>query len=551
MANVIKMTLVQSILSLRSQGWSQRRIAGQLGINRETVSRYVRLALQAAPPEPVGDSKPAIAPIEPGRVSADSKPASAPTGSAGPVSNAAPWRELILAKYAQGLSARRIHQDLVVEAGAAKLSYDSVRRLLKRIGASRPAPMRRLECEPGQEAQIDFGTGAPVIGLDGKRHRTHVFRIVLSHSRKAYSEACFRQTTEDFLRAVENAFWHFGGVPKTLVIDNLKAAVAHPDWFDPELNPKLQSFARHYGTVILPTKPRMARHKGKIERGIGYVKNNALKGHTFPTLQAQNEHLARWEATIADTRIHGTTKRQVGKMFVEVERSALLPLPTERFPFFHEAKRVVNRDGHIEVAKAYYSVPPEYLAREVWARWDARLVRVFNHRFEQIAVHLRREPGKFSTLGEHLVPEKINGIERGAAWLLSKAALIGDQAHQWAAAMLKTRGIEGLRVLQGLLALGKRHSYEALDQACAIALSYQAFRLKTLRQLLKHRGAAQQPLPFLDEHPLIRPLSDYSGWIKAALVDSWGKNQRPQVLPPDPQLLPSLCSSSNPPETMS
>ena len=145
------------------------------------------------------------------------------------------------------------------------------------------------------------------------------------------------------------------------MIDNLKAAVTHPDWFDPELNPKLLSFSRHYGTVILPTKPRMPRHKGKIERGIGYVKSNGLKGHTFDSLQAQNEHLARWEATIADTRIHGTTKRQVGKLFAEVERAALVPLPAERFPFFHEAKRIVNRDGHIEVAKAYYSVPPEYL----------------------------------------------------------------------------------------------------------------------------------------------------------------------------------------------
>jgi transposase len=539
------MTIVQSILSLHAQGWSQRRIADQLGIDRETVSRYVRLARSAVQPHPSDLSKPAIAPIDPVRVSADSNPATpAPIGSggAGRRSHCAPWREFILAKHGQGLSAQRIHQDLRAESGTEGISYDSVRRFLKRVGAVRVAPVRRLECAPGQEAQVDFGTGATVIGSDGQRRRTHVFRIVLSHSRKAYSEACFRQTTEDFLRAIENALWAFGGAPQTLIIDNLKAAVTHPDWFDPELNPKLLSFSRHYGTVILPTKPRTPRHKGKIERGIGYVKNNGLKGHTFDSLQAQNEHLARWEATIADTRIHGTTKRQVGKLFADVERAALVPLPAERFPFFHEAQRIVSRDGHIEVAKAYYSVPPEYLSRPVWARWDARLVRVFNHRLEQIALHVRREPGKFSTLSEHLVPEKINGIERGATWLLAKAAPIGDRAQEWASVMLQTRGIEGLRVLQGLLALAKRHSCEALDQACGTALSYQAFRLRTLRQLLKHRADAQQPLPFLDEHPLIRPLSDYGGWVRAALVDPWGKNQRPQVLPPDPQLLPSFYS---------
>ena len=179
-----------------------RRIADQLGIDRETVSRYVRLARSAVQPNPSDLSKPAIAPIDPVRVSADSNPATpAPIGSGGTgrPSHCAPWQEFILAKHGQGLSAQRIHQDLRAQSGTERISYDSVRRFLKRVGAARLAPVRRLECAPGQEAQVDFGTGAAVIGPDGQRRRTHVFRIVLSHSRKAYSEACFRQTTEDFL----------------------------------------------------------------------------------------------------------------------------------------------------------------------------------------------------------------------------------------------------------------------------------------------------------------------------------------------------------------
>src|SRR5690606_2194639 len=192
-----------------------------------------------------------------------------------------------------------------------------------------------------------------------------------------YSEATFRQTTDDFLSALENAFRHFGGVPKTLVIDNLKAAVQHPDWFDPELTPKVAAFARHYGTVILPTKPYTPRHRGKVEAGVTSVQSNARARRTFDSLAAQNEHLTRWEATIGDTRIHRTTKQQVGKLFREAEQAALLPLAREPFANFQEAQRKVNRDGHVEVAKAYYSVPPEYLARTVWVRWDARLVRIF------------------------------------------------------------------------------------------------------------------------------------------------------------------------------
>ncbi len=228
----------------------------------------------------------------------------------------------------------------------------------------------------------------------------------------------------------------------------------------------------------------MPRHKGKVERGVAYVQGNGLKGHRFDSLEAENRHLAHWERTIADTRIHGTTRRQVGQMFDEVERPALRPLPRERFPFFQEAQRIVSRDGHVEVAKAYYSVPPEYLTRTVWVRWDARLVRIFNHRREQIAIHVRHEQGRFSTHGEHIAREKINGIERGAAYLLSKVSIIGLHTRQWAEAMVGARGIEGTRVLLGLLSLTKKHPSESLEKACEIALSHGAFRLRAIRQLL-------------------------------------------------------------------
>ena len=145
---------------------------------------------------------------------------------------------------------------------------------------------------------------------------------------------------DDFIRALENAFHHFGGVPKTLVPDNLKAAVIKADWFDPDLNPKIQEFCRHYDTVILPTKPRMARHKGKVEAGVKFVQSNALKGRTFTTLADQSRFLLDWEASVADTRIHGTTRKQVARVFQDVERAAVLPLPVERFRFFHERQRL-------------------------------------------------------------------------------------------------------------------------------------------------------------------------------------------------------------------
>jgi hypothetical protein len=177
----------------------------------------------------------------------------------------------------------------------------------------------------------------------------------------------------------------------------------------------------------------------------------------------------------------------------------------------------VNRDGHVEVAKAYYSAPPEYLGREVWARWDARLVRIFNHRFELITVHARHERGRFSTHPAHIVREKISGIERGASFLLNKVRVVGPHTERWAEAMLNSRGIEGTRVLQGLLSLTKQHSCQALENACETALSHGCWRLKTIRQLVGRKEAKQEPLPFLEEHPLIRPLEDYAAIVARAL----------------------------------
>ena len=493
MANQLKMAEVQAILALARGGWSLRHIARQLGVHRETVGRHLRLAS-----------------------SDDSKPASAPLGS---LSAASPWSEVITQKLGAGLTARRIYQDLSSDHGYAG-SYWSVRRLIKKLAAAAPVPFRRMECEPGAEAQVDFGRGAPIVGPDGKRKATWVFRIVLSHSRKGYAEAVHRQTTDDFLRCLENAFACFGGPPRTLIIDNLRAAVARADWFDPELCPKVRSFAEHYGIAILPTRPYTPQHKGKIERGIGYVKSNALKGRAFASLMEQNEHLRGWEANIADTRIHGTTRRQVKEVFEQMEKAALLPLPASRFDLFQEALRSVSRDGHVQVKGAYYSAPPEFLGQQVWARWDGRIVRLLDQKMRPVAVHVQRPPGSFSTLDAHILPEKISGIERGTAWLLRRIESIGPHATQWAQSMLQNRGIEGVRVLVGLLSLASKHSRRSIEHACEVAQGHGAYHLRSVRQLAQQQNppVVQQSFEFIEQHPIIRDLSDYGQFVRQAIT---------------------------------
>lgn len=498
MANTLSVNQQQVIASLAAQGWSIRRIARELQVHRRTVKQYL------PPPDTLSKCTTISTAGSPPKCTIST------AGKSGRKSICGVHEKLIEEKVTQGLTAQRVYQDLKLEVQFTG-SYESVKRFVRQLRKADPARVWRIEVAPGEEVQVDFGVGAPIHSSDGRRRKTWVFRIVLSYSRKAYSEAVFHQDTETFLRCLENAFRHFGGVTQTINLDNLKAAVLKFDFADPDLNPKLREFAGHYGTVILPCLPRTPEHKGKVENSVGYVKGNALAGRTFDCLAAQNRWLAQWEATVADLRIHGTTKRQVAQLFTQ-EKPHLLTLPASLFPVFEEAPRLVHRDSYVEVAKAYYAVPPEYISRQVWVRWDQREVRIFNGRWEQIQIHRRLEPGQFS---------KVLGIGGGQGTLqtnldywLRRAGELGSDCAAWAQSLVQNRGIEAMRSLMGLVHLSQRHSFRALNLACARALAKQTWRLRDVRALLDS-GEVQTQLAFAHQHPLIRDLSEYGVFINS------------------------------------
>jgi transposase len=545
--NQLKVSQQETIVTLWKRGWSARRIAREMGYDRDTVGKYVGLeASKPATPTP-GSEMENGAPATPTASGLESKPATLTAGSTAGVepepatlilgksvtpnpsdagapgdgselfaqalaaaqanvSLCAGWKKEIEAGLDQGLSAKRIHQDLVRERGFAG-SYQSVKRFVRRLELEAPVPFRRMEFAPGEQLQVDFGTGAWIIDESGKRRRSHVFRAVLCCSRKGYSEATFDQKTESFLRCLENAFRHFGGVPVGTAPDNLKAAVLHPDWYDPELNPKLASFAAHYGTVVLPTKPRLPRHKGRVERGVDFVQE-ALRGRTFASLAEENTFLAEWERNVADTRIHGTTRRHVGQHFLEVEKPALQPLPANIFPSFTEGKRGVHLDGHVEFDRAYYSVPPEYTGREVWVRGESRVIRIYTLKMELITVHVRTEPGLSRTEDAHIHPLKRRLADRGTVYLLERCQSFGPNVGAWAMAMHRHRGIEAIRVLQGLIALTRKTPVAALEAAAAKALQRAGWKLGDLKQALTEPANVVQ-VDFLETHPLIREMEAY------------------------------------------
>ena len=544
MSNILEVPQQQAIQALIAKGWSVRRIARTLGVNRRTVKRYAaegaaKCTTEVTTGSDTSDESKCTTQVTTG-IALPDEPKCTTEVTTGSRSLCGGLREVIAPMLELGLSAQRIYQDLVVGHGFGG-SYPSVRRYVAKLKAGEPERVWRIECQPGEEMQVDFGLGAPLVEADGKTRRTWLFRAVLSYSRKGYSEVVLRQDTETFIRVLENAVRYFGGVPRLLNFDNLKAAVIKADWYDPAINPKLADFCRHYGMTPMPCRSYTPQHKGKVERGVGYTKNNALKGRQFVSLGEENAHLIHWEEQVADKRVHGTTRRQVAAVFEE-ERKALGPLPASVYESYQEGRRRVQRDSFVEVAKAYYEAPPEFIGRQVWVRWDGRMVRLLNDRMEQVACHTRLEPGKFSRC---LGVRGLHGsIKQSADYWRSRAAALGEAAGRWAHRALEQRGAEAIRSIMGLCHLADKRRAADIDAACAKAMdsavglpAYRAIKLM-LKSGSDAPGQIQMELREID--PIIRPLSAYADFIRSKDPD--GDIFHPETITPTKQQTTSKAS---------
>ena len=229
---------------------------------------------------------------------------------------------------------------------------------------------------PGEEGQVDYGSGPMVRDPhSGRYRRTRLFALTLGYSRKSVRLLVWRSTTQIWAELHERAFRRLGGTVRVIVHDNLREGVLTPDIYDPTLNPLYRDVLAHYGVIALPCRVRDPDRKGKVEASIGHAQKTPLKGLRFETLVGAQAYLDRWETRWADTRIHGTTKRQVAAMFAE-ERPALGPLPLEPFRYYRHGVRTVHLDGCVEVEAAYYSAAPGWIGQRVQVLWDGARVRL-------------------------------------------------------------------------------------------------------------------------------------------------------------------------------
>ena len=270
-----------------------------------------------------------------------------------------------------------------------------MKRFVRKLrGAVSPEARVIIETQPGEECQVDYGTGPMVRDPDsGKYRRTRLFVLTLGCSRKSVRLLAFRSSSRVWAELHEKAFRRLGGSTRIVVLDNLREGVLSPDIYDPGLNPLYRDVLAHYGVTALPCKVRDPDRKGKVESGVAHAQKTPLKGKKFESLEEAQAYLDHWEERWADKRIHGRTKRQVAAMFAE-EKPFLQALPLEPFRYYQYGERTVHLDGCVEVEAAYYGAPPGWIGRQVHVQWDAMFVRLLDPRTgELLREHLSGKRG--------------------------------------------------------------------------------------------------------------------------------------------------------------
>lgn len=480
-------TDVREVVRRLIHGQSARHIAQDLGMSRNTVADYRKWAEES---DLLSSPLPGVAELA-RRLAQRGRDRKAPQEQ----SKVQPFENRVGELLREGVEAKAIWQILREEGFEG--SYSSVKRFVRKQAASRPLRgVVRLEVAPGEEAQVDFGYAGRLLDpVTGRERRTWVFVMVLSHSRHMYAELVFDQSVATWTRLHTAAFEFFGGTPRRIVLDNLKAAIVRASFDDPEIQRSYRELCEHYEVLASPCRPRTPEHKGKVEKGgVHYVKRNALAGRSFADIHAANRHLRTWCLETAGRRRHGTTHQIPLEVFEAVEKAALKPLPATRWEFCEWKACKLHPDCHVIFAKAYYSAPHRLIGRKLMLRATAQLIQVF-HEHELVAVHSRAtHAGQRVTLREHLPPDKIAYLMKTPCWCRTQARAIGPSTESFVEQLLGDKPLDRLRGAQSVVGLAKRYGPDRLEAACARALRFGEIRSRTIKSILS-RGLDRE-LPF-------------------------------------------------------
>jgi transposase len=463
-------------------GDSDREISRVLKIHRKTVRKYRQWANQyqllemkkLPPPETIqhwldvafGQERPAHM-----------------------VSTVEPYRKDVVQWRREGLTQKAIWRRL--EKRGFPGSYGSVSRFIGRLEKEQRLANKvtvRVERPPGDEAQVDFGyAGKLVDETTGEIRRTWMFVMTLSWSRHQFVEFVFDQRLETWLRCHRHAFTFFSGVPKRVVVDNLKAAIIRACFEEPQAQLAYRECAEHYGFLIAPCRPYTPQHKGKVERSVQYVKQNFLGSFEGRTIQAANRAVRDWCMGTAGLRIHGTTKEQPLACFQQTELARLQPLPTEPYDLAIWKKAKCHRDGYIVFDNAYYSVPFRLLGQFLMVRGGTDTVRLYTTNYQLVATHARAtQAGQRLTNLAHLPQTHLDGVTMTREMCLLTAKEVGSETAEAVAAILADTAVDRLPAARRLLKLRNVYGSRRLEAACFRANQFGDPTYKTVKGILQN-----------------------------------------------------------------
>lgn len=501
------MRKLKEVLRLQSLGLSQHQIARSCSVSQSTVHEYVSAAQRAGVkwplPEDWGDQQieQAVFPQRP---------------------DPAIWRKHAEPDWPQIHQELQTHKDLTLqlvwqegrENNPEGYGYsrfcDLYRRWLKKLDL-----VLRQDHRAGEKMFVDYaGATIPIYDpASGAVNPAAVFVAVLGASSYTFAEATSGQDLPNWTGSHMRAFEFFGGVTEVVVPDNLKSAVTHPSYYEPDLNPTYHDLGEHYGVAIIPARPYRARDKAKAEVGVQVVQRwivAALRKRKFFSLAEVNQAIAELLVRL-NARPFRKRPGSRASLFAQLDQPALKPLPATRYQFGEWKTARVNIDYHIEVERHYYSVPYALVHLEVDVHWTAETVEVL-HRGVRVASHVRSYvPAKATTLTEHMPKSHQKYVGRTPSRLIEDAQQIGPVTGQLVEAILaaKRHPEQGYRSCLGILRLAKTYPAERMEAAARRALRARAYNCQSMDSILKNQLdrvplTSDPPVPPAVDHDNIR-----------------------------------------------
>jgi transposase len=446
-----------TVKTLWAKGYSKRKISRELNIHRDTVTHILSQVEEGnLEPTPI---------VKPSRLD--------------------PFKETIEAWIEQGKSSVLIHEKLRDEH-ELEIAYPTVVKYVRKLRQSEV--YIPLLSQPGEEAQVDFG----YLGLfekEGRKVKAWCFSMVLSHSRYSYHEVVLDQSVSTFIGCHIHAFEYFSGVPQVVKLDNLKAGVITPDFYEPVIQHQYGEFLMHYGSSPITARIKRGQDKGKVESGVKYVKNNYLKRIDHRDYYRLEKDIVKWTDTVCNQRLHGTTRKVPARVFESAERKSLINLPAERYEFYQIEKRKVNAYGHVSFRYNYYSVPYQYAGRELVVKSNGSLLKIYSGN-EKLAVHaICFGQVQYITTEEHKPPYKQT---KSREYYLGRMEAIGRFAVDFMEALEKIKPRHWHEMVRGIIHLQKYYEPGQINLSCDRALAYGALSYLEVKNILE-KNLYEQP----------------------------------------------------------